>query len=195
MYLPQLAKGYIFLVLLIVHFVLWTTASANRKILGVEYNKLWIYHRKFSAKNTHQAVLHSNSKAGWSNVGPTSGQQNSRKFNVGLTPTAAWAWLTKHDVINGNIFHITGPLCGKPPVTSEFSSQRPVTGSFDVFFDLYWINSWVNNREAGDLRCHCPHYYVIVMRQGCLSRVQIWSPFHKSQFKFDGKLFLCVNLL
>ena len=26
-----------------------------------------------------------------------------------------------------------------------------------------WINSWVNNREAGDLRRHRSHYYVILM--------------------------------
>ena len=26
-----------------------------------------------------------------------------------------------------------------------------------------WINDWVNNREAGDLRRHCPHYDAIVM--------------------------------
>ena len=26
-----------------------------------------------------------------------------------------------------------------------------------------WINDWVNNREAGDLRCHCTHYDVTVM--------------------------------
>ena len=26
-----------------------------------------------------------------------------------------------------------------------------------------WINNWVNNREAGDLRCHPAHYDVIVM--------------------------------
>ena len=26
-----------------------------------------------------------------------------------------------------------------------------------------WINGWVNNREAGDLRCHHAHYDVIVM--------------------------------
>ena len=26
-----------------------------------------------------------------------------------------------------------------------------------------WINGWVNNREAGDLRRHRAHYYVIVM--------------------------------
>ena len=37
---------------------------------------------------------------------------------------------------NGNIFRITGHLCGNTPVTGEFSVQRPVTQSFDVFFDL-----------------------------------------------------------
>ena len=37
---------------------------------------------------------------------------------------------------NGNIFRVTGPLCGKTPVTGDFPSQRPVTRSFDVFFDL-----------------------------------------------------------
>ena len=25
------------------------------------------------------------------------------------------------------------------------------------------INGWVNNHQAGDLRRHCAHYYVIVM--------------------------------
>ena len=33
---------------------------------------------------------------------------------------------------NGNIFRVTGPLCG----TGEFPAQRPVTRSFDVYFDL-----------------------------------------------------------
>ena len=28
-----------------------------------------------------------------------------------------------------------------------------------------WINGWVNNREAGGLRCHLAHYDVIVMDQ------------------------------
>ena len=34
---------------------------------------------------------------------------------------------------NGNIFRVTDPLS---PVTGEFPSQRPVTRSFDAFFDL-----------------------------------------------------------
>ena len=64
---------------------------------------------------------------------------------------------------NRNIFRVTGPLCGEFTGPGEFRGQRPVTLSFDVFFDLRLINGWVNNREAGDLRHHRAHYDVIVM--------------------------------
>ena len=37
---------------------------------------------------------------------------------------------------NGNIFRVTGPLCGELTGPDEFPAQRPVTRSFDVFFDL-----------------------------------------------------------
>ena len=37
---------------------------------------------------------------------------------------------------NGTIFHVTGPLCGEFTGPGEFPAQRPVTRSFDVFFDL-----------------------------------------------------------
>ena len=37
---------------------------------------------------------------------------------------------------NGNIFRVTGPLCGQFTGPGEFPAQRPVTRSFDVFFDL-----------------------------------------------------------
>ena len=36
---------------------------------------------------------------------------------------------------NGNIFRVAGHLCGNSPVPGEFPA-RPVTRSFDVFFDL-----------------------------------------------------------
>ena len=49
---------------------------------------------------------------------------------------------------------------GNSPVNGEFPEQRPVTQSFDIFFE---INGWVNNGEAGDLRRHRAHYDVIVM--------------------------------
>ena len=55
---------------------------------------------------------------------------------------------------NGNNFRVTGPLCGEFTGPGEFPTQRPVTRSFDVFFDLrlnkrlskqpwgWWIASW-----------------------------------------------------
>ena len=40
-------------------------------------------------------------------------------------------------------------LCaGNSPVTGEFPSQRPVTRSFDAFFDLR-LNKWLNQQSRG----------------------------------------------
>ena len=36
----------------------------------------------------------------------------------------------------GNILRVTDHLCGEFTGTGEFPAQRPVTRSFDVFFDL-----------------------------------------------------------
>ena len=65
---------------------------------------------------------------------------------------------------NGNIFRVTGHFCG------EFTGQRwiPRTNTSDVelwcfLWSAPWINGWVNNREAGDLRRHRARYDVIVM--------------------------------
>ena len=65
---------------------------------------------------------------------------------------------------NGNIFRVTGHLCG------EFTGPRwiPRTKASDAelwFFSLIcvWINDWVNNGEAGDLRRYRIHYDVTVM--------------------------------
>ena len=46
---------------------------------------------------------------------------------------------------NGNIFRVTGPLCGEFTGTGEFPAQRPVTRSFDVFFDLR-LNKQLNKQ-------------------------------------------------
>ena len=37
---------------------------------------------------------------------------------------------------NGNIFHVTSPLCGEFTGPGEFPTHTPVTRSFDVFFHL-----------------------------------------------------------
>ena len=47
---------------------------------------------------------------------------------------------------------------GNSPVTGEFPTQRPVTRSFDVFFDLR-----LNKRLVNDLRRHRAHYDVTIM--------------------------------
>ena len=63
---------------------------------------------------------------------------------------------------NGNIFRVTGHLCW------EFNgdpAQRPATRSFNVFFICAWINLWVNNREADDLRRYRSHYDVRVTKK------------------------------
>ena len=54
---------------------------------------------------------------------------------------------------------------GNSPGTGEFPAH---TGQWcrTLMFSLIcaWINSWVNNREAGDLRCHHGLYDVTVMQ-------------------------------
>ena len=63
---------------------------------------------------------------------------------------------------NGNIFRVTGPLCaGNPPVTGELPSQRPMTQSFDVFFDL-GLNKRCS-KQSKRRWFETPHYDVVVM--------------------------------
>ena len=51
------------------------------------------------------------------------------------------------------------------PVSGEFPAQRPVTRSFDVFFDLHLNKRLSKNDEAGGLRRHRAHYDVSVMHR------------------------------
>ena len=63
------------------------------------------------------------------------------------------------------------------PVTGEFPSQRPVTRSCDVFFDLRLIKHLRNNGEAGDLGRHRAHYDVTVMATNFTgTKKVIWLP-------------------
>ena len=62
---------------------------------------------------------------------------------------------------NGNIFRVTGHLCGE--FTGEFKGQW--RGALISSLICVRINGWVNNREAGDLRRHRAHYDVIVMHR------------------------------
>ena len=66
---------------------------------------------------------------------------------------------------NGNIFRVTGPLCGELTGHRLCVVNSPVTGEFHALTKASdaRINGWVNNREAGDSRRHRAHYDVAVM--------------------------------
>ena len=95
-----------------------------------------------------------------------------------LSPASPW-W--RHQMAT---FRVTGPLCaGNSPVTSEPPAQRPVTRIGALFsLNCAWMNSWENNREAGDLRRLRANYDVPVMLLFCfvihwlLSR-NLWALF------------------
>ena len=69
---------------------------------------------------------------------------------------------------NGSIFRVTGPLCGE--YTGEFPSQRPVTWSFDAFFDLrlnkrlskQWWGWWFET-PLRPLWRHCIQFAVLCL--------------------------------
>ena len=65
---------------------------------------------------------------------------------------------------NGNIFRVTGPFVWgihRSPVSSPLKGQWRRALMFSLI--CAWVNGWANNRKAGDLRRHHPHYDVIVM--------------------------------
>ena len=68
---------------------------------------------------------------------------------IGPLPTLIWL-VTK-------LFSALLALCaGNSPVKGQWHGAL-------MFFICAWINSWVNNREAGELRRHHAHYDVTVM--------------------------------
>ena len=61
----------------------------------------------------------------------------------------------------------------RSPVNSPHKGQWHRAFMFSLI--CAWTNSWVNNRDAGDLRCHHTHYDVIVMRNpsSCQTSAQL----------------------
>ena len=54
-------------------------------------------------------------------------------------------------------FSVLLAICaGNTPVTGELPAQRPVTRSFDVFFDLRLNKRLSKHHEVGDLRRYRP---------------------------------------
>ena len=64
-------------------------------------------------------------------------------FNIVICPISPW-W--RHQM---EIFSALLAICaGNSPVPGEFPTQRPVTGSFDVYFDLR-PNKWLSKQSWG----------------------------------------------
>ena len=70
------------------------------------------------------------------------------------------------------------------PVNSPHTSQWPGALMFSLI--CTWTNSWANNRNADDMRCHCAHYHVtvvqiclhIIAQKLILNSIQIWGISH-----------------
>ena len=95
---------------------------------------------------------------------------------------------------NGNIFCVTGPLCGEFTGHRWIPLTKPVTRALMFPLTCTWTSSWVNNRNAGDLRYYRAHYNVIAMFQllwylsyklnwrdsGCIIQMIIWASLTKN---------------
>ena len=64
---------------------------------------------------------------------------------------------------NGNISALLALCAGNSPVPVNSPHKGQWRGALMFPLICVWINNWVNNREAGDLRRHRGHYDVSVM--------------------------------
>ena len=80
---------------------------------------------------------------------------------------------------NGNIFRVTGPLCGK---TSPSPHKGQLRGTLVFSLICAWTNRWANNRDDSDLRRHRAHYDANVMYKGNqLAFVPCTKQYHKQK--------------
>ena len=78
------------------------------------------------------------------------------------------------------IFSALLAICaGNSPVPGEFPHKGQWRGALMFSLICVWINGWVNNRKAGDLRRYRIHYDVIVMsiRWNC---IRVWCLHQKA---------------
>ena len=91
---------------------------------------------------------------------------------------------------NGSIFRVTCPLCGKFTGHQSIPLQRPVTRSFDVFFDLH-LNKRLNKQSWGwcfetplrSLWWHCNVSWVMIIEDVLQpNRPQVISNNHRTDW-------------
>ena len=90
------------------------------------------------------------------------------KFYI-RSPNFLWLLLITKNIFHDDVMKWKHFLCYWPFVWAIHQSlvNSPHKGQWcgALIFSVICaqINSWVNNHEAGDLRCHHAHYHVIVM--------------------------------
>ena len=67
---------------------------------------------------------------------------------------------------------------GNSAVPGQFPHKGQWRGALMFSSIWVWINGWVNSREAGDLRCYCTHYDVIVMVNAWNWSTRNWTHYH-----------------
>ena len=79
-------------------------------------------------------------------------------------PLCLHLWIRKMTSSNENISALLALCAGNGLVTGEFPSHKGQwRGALMFSLICAWINRWVNNGEAGDLRRHGAHYNVAVI--------------------------------
>ena len=76
---------------------------------------------------------------------------------------------------------------GNSPVSGEFPAQSQWRGALMFSLICIWINGWVNNSEAGDLRRYRAHYDVIVMCRTDTSVARLLHSSSQDLYPLSGK--------
>ena len=121
----------------------WIFTNGSRKVRRFSSTMLPVIEYVKSLGFQKMTILCSTGK-----LGPVWSLTHDSKLEVGDKDIRRFLQHSMMTSSNGNIFHVTGPLCGNSPVTGEFPVQRPVTRSFDIFFDLY-MNKRLSKQSWG----------------------------------------------
>ena len=118
------------------------------------------------------------------------------RFNV-WECSSAWAVYLNHhdDVIKWIYFPRYWPFVRRihrSPVNSPHKGQW--RGALMCSLVCVWINGWVNNGEAGDLRRHRPHYdaFLMIAENHCIIELlaSLWIP-----ESFPADVIHCARLI
>ena len=122
------------------------------------------------------AVLFSFTYCNYSSYARTQNPISFVKWCTTIVIRITWQYMSLSLVFTCVVHYISRPnqrSCHAIPTSSVmmtssngniFPAQRPVTRSLMFSLICTWMNGWVNNREAGDLRRHRAHYDVTLMK-------------------------------